>query len=272
MPPRPPMDPPHLPRPRPLRTREADVEAATDRPAPKRLSLSVVIPTLNDADRLAGCLEPLASAARRGIDLDVVVVDGGSTDGTLAVAEHFAGRESAGDQEIGRLEIQVLVDEGAGRGARMQAGARAAVGEWLLFLRPDSWLDRGWDATIVVFASEERNRDRAAVFDLAPLGRTEDAVRGRRIARWRNRWLGLPDGRQGFLIRRRHLSHLGGVPDLRSGEALVLARRMGSRRIALFDVAARVNTDAQRPSWANGVKLFLFSLRIPARWLQGFGD
>ena len=265
------MDPPHLPRPRALRSREDDVESATDRPAPKRLSLSVVIPTLNDADRLAQCLEPLASATRRGIDLDVVLVDGGSTDGTLAIAERVAGRES-GEQGVGGLAVQVLVAEGAGRGARLQAGARAAAGEWLLFLRPESWLDRGWDATIVVFASEERNRDRAAVFDLAPLGRTEDAVRGRRIARWRNRWLGLPDARQGFLIRRRHLSHLGGVPDLRSGESLVLARRMGTGRIALFDVAVRVYTDAQRSLWANAVKLFLFSLRIPARWLQGFGD
>jgi glycosyltransferase involved in cell wall biosynthesis len=242
-----------------LQTREADI--AADRPAPKPLSLSVVIPTLNDAARLTGCLEPLASAARRGIDLDVVVVDGGSTDATLEIAERIAG-----------LKVHVIVAESAPRGSRMQTGARAAAGEWLLFLRPESWLDRGWDATIVVFASEERNRDRAAVFDLAPLGRTEDAVRGRRFARWRNRWLGLPDARQGFLIRRRHLSHLGGVPDLRSGETLVLARRMGTRRIALFDVPARVNSDPQRSAWKNGLKLFLFSLRVPARWLQGIGD
>jgi glycosyltransferase involved in cell wall biosynthesis len=255
------MQPPRLPRPRSLQPKELPAGADQSAPAPKRLSLSVVIPTLNDADRLAGCLEPLASAARRGIDLEVLVVDGGSTDGTVEIAERIEG-----------LTLRVIVDEAASRGARMQMGARAATAEWVLFLRPESWLDRGWDATIVVFASEERNRDRAAVFDLAPLGRTEDAVRGRRFIRWRNRWLGLPDGRQGFLIRRRHLSHLGGVPDLRNGESLVMARRMGARRIALFDVAVRVNTDAKRSVWGNGLKLALFSLRIPARWLQGIGD
>lgn len=252
---------------RPRALRPPEIDGPSESPAEngrlvrKPLSLSVVIPTLNDADRLDACLEPLQSAARRGIDLEVLVVDGGSTDGTRDALERFA-----------EFSTVWLDAPGHTRGARMQQGARAAKGEWLLFLRPESMLDRGWDATVVVFASEERNRDRAAVFNLAPLGKTAEVAAARRAFRIRNRWLGLPHGRQGLLIRRRHLSHIGGVPDLASGEDMVLARRMGARRTALFDVAVRVNLDAGRPGFANAVKLLLFSLRVPARWLQSLGD
>lgn len=270
-------------RPRALRPPEIDgpAESAAEqgRLVRKPLSLSVVIPTLNDADRLGACLEPLSSAARRGIDLEVLMVDGGSTDDTRAALERFGAVQDEGavrDERAVRESLggaTVWIDApGETRGARMQQGARAAKGEWLLFLRPECMLDRGWDATVVVFASEERNRDRAAVFNLAPLGKTAEVAAARLAFRIRNRWLGLPHGRQGLLIRRRHLSHIGGVPDLKSGEDLVLARRMGARRTALFDVAVRVNLDTGRPGFANALKVLLFSLRVPARWLQGLGD
>jgi glycosyltransferase involved in cell wall biosynthesis len=259
---------------RPRALNRSEIDAAAETPAEngrlvrKPLSLTVVIPTVDDADRLGACLEPLRSAARRGIDLEVLVVDGGSADGTQEVLDRFARDEDG----VAPIMATLLRAPGESRGARMQHGARVAKGEWLLFLRPESMLDRGWDATVVVFASEARNRDRAAVFNLAPLGKTAEVAAARRAFRIRNRWLGLPHGRQGLLIRRRHLSHIGGVPDLESGEDLVLTRRMGSRRTALFDVAVRVNLDADRPQLANALKLLLFSLRVPARWLQRLGD
>src|SRR5262245_58936909 len=81
--------------------------------------ISVVIPTLNDEDGLAGTLAALVPAAVDGLVREVIVVDGGSTDGTLHIAE-------AAGTEIVRSE--------ASRGAQLAARAKRARFPWLLFL------------------------------------------------------------------------------------------------------------------------------------------
>ena len=192
------------------------------------------------------------------------MVDGGSTDDTVAIAEAHGAR--------------VLVQLGP-RGVRSAAGAKAAIGEWLVLLRPETALEPGWDATLMVFTSEDRNRERGAVYRFA----IDTDATDRRAARWlerlmrvRNRWFGLPSGAQGLVIRRRFLVHLGGVPSLDHGEDLVLARELGLGRLSLFDVAARVRL----LDWPHGptahclgaLRLFLFIARIPPRWLQKLGD
>lgn len=247
-------------RPRPLRT---DAAAAVGPPGSRRLSLSVVIPTLNDADRLARCLAPLASAPRQGLELEILVIDGGSTDATVAIAETHGAR---------------ILSEPGPRGARFATGAKAATGEWLLLLRPETALDRGWDATLMVFASEERNRERGAVYGFAIDPEDAEPAAARRaewLMRIRNRWLGLPSGVQGLVIRRRFLVHLGSVPPLERGEDLVLARALGLGRLSLFDIAARVRL-ADRPRGTvsrllAALRLVLFIVRVPPRWLQHLG-
>lgn len=82
--------------------------------------LSVVVPALDEAAALPGLLEGLH--AQRGICLEVLVVDGGSGDGTPEIAAEHGVRVIAARR---------------GRGAQMNAGAAAATGEWLLFLHAD---------------------------------------------------------------------------------------------------------------------------------------
>ena len=255
-------DPPaerRLRRPRPLRPSPLgeDAHVQVGPPGSRRLSLSVVIPTHDDAERLERCLQALATAERRGIDAELIVVDADSTDGTAAVAERYGAR---------------VIDHAGSRGARFAAGAKAATGEWLLLLRPETMLDRGWDATLMVFASEERNRERAGLFSL----RVADDPAAARRMRLRNRWMALFSGAQGIVIRRRFLVHLGGVADLRRGEDLLLARELGLGRVALFDINATV----AKADWPSGgadvaaalLRLVLFRLHVPPRWLQALGD
>lgn len=236
-----------------------------ERPGARRLSLTAVVPTLDDGPRLQRCLDALSSASRRGIDLEMLVVDGGSRDDTVAVA--------------GAAGARVLTVDGS-RGARFAAGGRAAVGEWLLLLRPETRLDRGWDATLMVFASEERNRERAGFFTFrieeAEDGDGDRARRAEWRMRFRNRWLGAPSGIQGLVIRRRFLSRLGGVADLERGEDLLLARELGLGRMSLFDVAAWVHREDWRIGplavLSEGLRQSLFLARVPPRWLQILGD
>jgi glycosyltransferase involved in cell wall biosynthesis len=89
--------------------------------------ISVVIPTLNDEARLVACLAPLVSASMAGLVRELVVVDAGSTDATLDIADDAGA---------------TIVRSGEGVGA----GVAVAKGPWILALDPGVRLERGWEA------------------------------------------------------------------------------------------------------------------------------
>jgi rSAM/selenodomain-associated transferase 2 len=92
-------------------------------------ALSIIIPTLNEAEALPLLLTDLAH--QEGIIFDVIVADGASVDETVDLAtEWFAS---------GRLNGKCIVGE-CGRGKQLNAGAQVADSEWLLFLHADSRL------------------------------------------------------------------------------------------------------------------------------------
>lgn len=237
-----------------------DSGAAVGPPGSRRLALAAVVPVdaATEADRLAACLAALRSAPRRGVDLDLLVVGDDLEPAVRAVAEAAGAK---------------LLAAGGSRGARFAAGAKAATAEWLLLLRPGTALEAGWDATLMVFAHDDRNRERGAVYAYRAEGDTPAARRAEAAVRFRNRFLGLPSGAQGLVIRRRFLVHLGGVPDLERGEDLVLAHRLGRGRLALFDVGAWVRPVGGAGAWVGGtLRMLGFVFGLPPRWLQRFGD
>jgi rSAM/selenodomain-associated transferase 2 len=95
------------------------------------MKLSVVMPVLDEAHGIAEALGALAPLRRRGVE--VVVADGGSSDGTVALARPLA---------------DIVIAAPRGRGAQMNAGAAASGGEVLLFLHADTRLPEGADALI----------------------------------------------------------------------------------------------------------------------------
>ncbi len=86
------------------------------------MKISVIIPALNEAKNIR---ESLDSIRRQEADFEIVVVDGGSADGTADIARPYA---------------RVISSEERGRSTQMNAGARHACGEVLLFLHADSHL------------------------------------------------------------------------------------------------------------------------------------
>jgi rSAM/selenodomain-associated transferase 2 len=88
------------------------------------VTLSVVIPSLDEAAALPALLADLR--AQQGVELELIVADGGSTDGTAELARAAGAR---------------VVQAPRGRGAQMNAGAAVARGDTLLFLHADSRLE-----------------------------------------------------------------------------------------------------------------------------------
>jgi rSAM/selenodomain-associated transferase 2 len=179
--------------------------------------LSVVIPTLNAAATL-----PLALAALAGASCEIVIADGGSVDQTLTIAEAHGARVAAAQP---------------GRGPQLAAGARAARGDWLLFLHADTRLGVGWAQAVAAFVRDPANGRKAAAFRYA-VDLDGAMARGLEAAvAWRSR-LGLPYGDQGLLIGRALYDDLGGFPDLPIMEDVALVRRIGRARLTILDPPA----------------------------------
>ena len=115
--------------------------------------ISVLIPTLNHEAVLGRALAALTPAAIDGLVSEAVVVDGGSTDATLEVADDAGCSlfEAAGTQD-----------------ARLKAAAATARREWLLVLDPGAWLQPGWEG--VARGHMDAFPGRAAYFPLATDG------------------------------------------------------------------------------------------------------
>jgi rSAM/selenodomain-associated transferase 2 len=220
-----------------------------------RLMLSVVIPTFN-AGRVLGPALRALRASGGGLIGEIVIADGGSTDATLTVA---------------REQGATVVNAAKGRGQQLAAGAAEAKGDWLLFLHADTCLRAGWEQTAQAFMGDPGNRNRAGAFRFALDDASPGARRLESLVAWRCRRLGLPYGDQGLLLSRDFYRRLGGFRPLPIMEDVDLVRRIGRRRLALFEVAALTSAEKWRAAgWRlrsarNLGCLALYFLGVPPR-------
>jgi hypothetical protein len=183
-----------------------------------RGGVSVVIPALNEAAHLPRML----AALRLGAPHEIIVVDGGSADGT---------------PEIARAHDATVLSAFAGRAAQMNAGAAAATGEWLLFLHADTLPPAGWPALLRTTLAAPGVVAGAFAFAI------EGEFPGRR---WIERATNLracrrqlPYGDQGLFLRREMFFTLGGFRALPIMEDYDFVRRLRARgRIAIAPAAA----------------------------------
>jgi rSAM/selenodomain-associated transferase 2 len=188
--------------------------------------ISIVIPSLDEAANLARLLPALAVAAP---GRDVIVVDGGSRDRTADVVRAAGGVR--------------YVASPRGRARQMNAGARVARGDVLLFLHADTRLPDG--ALPAVEHAMTDPRVAGGRFDV----RFDTARPVMRMVAWfinrRSRLSGIATGDQAIFVRRSVFEALGGYPDIPLMEDVELSRRL-RRHGRLACLRERVTTSARK--------------------------
>ncbi|HEV2146925.1 MAG TPA: TIGR04283 family arsenosugar biosynthesis glycosyltransferase [Longimicrobiaceae bacterium] len=179
-------------------------------PLPRTRRITVVVPTLDEAEGISATLAPLQALRSRGHE--VVVVDGGSGDGTAERALPLADR--------------VLRSE-RGRARQQNAGARVAGGDVLLFLHADTRLPEGADR--LVLEGLARSGAGWGRFDVRLTGRHPLLRVVERMISLRSRLTGIATGDQGIFVRRDWLAAVGGFPEIPLMEDVALSRALRRR-------------------------------------------
>ena len=223
------------------------------------MKLSIVMPVLDEAAEIAAALAALAPCRRRGVE--VVVVDGGSRDGTPDLARPLADCVVSGQR---------------GRALQMNAGAAAARGDVLLFLHADTRLPEGADQ--LVLDGLARSGRAWGRFDVridggGLLGLVSFTMN------WRSRITRIATGDQAMFVTRAAFAAAGGFPAIALMEDVALSARL-KRTGKPLALRARVTTSARR--WQkHGVLhtvLLMWRLRLsfflgadPAKLAQTYG-
>jgi rSAM/selenodomain-associated transferase 2 len=188
--------------------------------------LSIIIPALNEARNFERFLNTLLSFRSRGVE--VIVVDGGSDDGTREIAKPLADRITTAPR---------------GRAAQMNAGAALARADTLVFLHADSLLPK--DADIHILREMTRTKRVWGRFDIKIDSPHPIFLIVAIMINFRTRVTGIATGDQAIFVQRAAFQSAGGYPDIPLMEDIALSKalRAKSRPISIAD---KVVTSARR--------------------------
>ncbi|MBW4530912.1 MAG: TIGR04283 family arsenosugar biosynthesis glycosyltransferase [Aphanothece saxicola GSE-SYN-MK-01-06B] len=214
-----------------------------------RPPLSVVIAARDESHGLPALLADLATAP--ALVREVLVVDGGSRDGTPRLAA---------------LAGALVLHDGSGRGGQLAAGVARSAGPWLLLLHGDVRLPAGWARALAAAIAADETR--AWAFRLRIAG-DDPALRLVELAvELRSRWRQLPYGDQGLLLARALHDAAGGIAPLPLMEDLEFVQRLRRQaRIGSLGLALRVN--GRRWQRLGVWQTVLANARLRRAWRRG---
>jgi rSAM/selenodomain-associated transferase 2 len=211
--------------------------------------LSIVLPVLNEARNL-GRLLPQLTAHTSAVE--IVVVDGGSDDDTVDV--------------VARWPAVRLVSSDRGRARQMNAGARAASGETLLFLHADTQLPRSFSEAIARTLTDPQVV--GGRFDVQFDNPRWPFRMIAALMNARSRWSGIATGDQAIFVRRTVFEAMGGYRDIPLMEDVELSRRLKHvGRLACL--RQRVTTAARK--WERDGVIHTVALMWALRFLYACG-
>jgi rSAM/selenodomain-associated transferase 2 len=209
--------------------------------------ISIVIPVLNDREKLTRCLENMQAVS----GIETIVVDGGSSDGS--------------PEEAGKHPVTV-VRTARGRAGQMNAGAAAAAGEVLLFLHVDTVLPSDFPLLL-----EHVVHDGQAVggaFTFAVDGRGAFYRFIERTANFRSRYMRVVFGDQAIFATSTAFRSAGGYPDQPVMEDCAFADRL--RRQGNFIILPqKAVTSARR--WEEAGPLWNTLVNVVITWAYRLG-
>jgi len=211
------------------------------------MRLSIIIPVLNEEPTIAATLADLDRTEAS----EVIVVDGGSTDRTAEVVRATSAR---------------LVVSPRGRAAQMNAGARQAAGDVLLFLHADTRLPAGASRDIRECMADARCA--GGRFDIR-LDSTRPLLRlvGRMIS-LRSRLTRVATGDQAIFVRRAVFERLGGFPEMPLMEDVAFSRAL-KKEGSIACLRARVTSSARRWEQHGPVRTILLMWALKLLYLAG---
>ncbi|OYD89368.1 glycosyltransferase [Nostoc sp. 'Peltigera membranacea cyanobiont' 213] len=186
--------------------------------------ISIIIAAINEARNIK---ETIATTQSR-LNIEVILVDGGSQDDTVAIAQSLGVK---------------VISSSPGRAVQMNAGAVASGGEILLFLHADTRLPTGFDEMICTALQQPGTV--AGAFNLridAPLLSLRWVELG---VKWRSHFCQMPYGDQAIFLTKESFQQIGGFPELPIMEDFELIRRLKTiGRIVI--ISTPVITSARR--------------------------
>jgi rSAM/selenodomain-associated transferase 2 len=214
------------------------------------IAVSIVVPALDEADGIAATLDALRPLRARG-DVEVLVVDGGSTDATVALARPRADR---------------VIGSARGRAVQMNAGAAAAHGATLLFLHADTRLP---DAALDRIAEALATGARWGRFDVRIDGRHPMLRVVARAMNLRSRLTGLATGDQAIFVTRAAFDAVGGFAEIALMEDLDLCTRLKRAVGRPACLRARVVTSGRRWETRGVWRTIWLMWRLRFAWWRG---
>lgn len=211
-------------------------------------AVSVIVPVLNESTTIVSFLERLRTILQAGAE--VIVVDGGSEDDTVARATPRCDR---------------VVASGRGRAVQMNRGAEMARGDVLLFLHADTVLPDSALESLQAFRASDRSWGR---FDVRLSGRRPLFRVIAFMMNLRSRLTGIATGDQGIFVRRGVFEALGGYRAMALMEDVELTKRL-SERSRPFCITSPVITDSRRWEQLGPWRTIVLMWRLRWRYWRG---
>ncbi len=189
------------------------------------MTISIIIPVLNEEHNLSSVLQALQSFRRSGHE--VIVVDGGSIDNSLLCAQR---------------EADVAIVSKPGRALQMNCGAAVASGDVFLFLHADTRLPEN---TLQLLTAIDTRQSYWGRFDVRLSGQKIVFRLIERLMNLRSRLTSIATGDQAIFVERQLFQDIGGFPEIALMEDIAISRSLKKRAKAVC-LKSKVVTSSRR--------------------------